>query len=105
MVQKLTAAVQAGDAPDILIHTLGSSQLHFLDIIDEVDALEKDLEKVNGTTQFVRAYVCQNALGGHNIPVSKGAIDVLHAVGVLSDVEADREARPIASRGSAHVRE
>src|SRR5438105_3522558 len=43
-----TAAVQAGDAPDILIHTLGSAQLHFLDIIDEVDSLEKDLEKVHG---------------------------------------------------------
>src|SRR5438132_247514 len=48
VVQKLTAAVQAGDAPDILIHTLGSAQLHFLDIIDEVDALEKDLEKFHG---------------------------------------------------------
>ena len=48
VVQKLTAAVQAGDAPDILIHNLGSSQLHFLDIIDEVDALEKDLEKFHG---------------------------------------------------------
>jgi multiple sugar transport system substrate-binding protein len=48
VVQKLTAAVLAGDAPDILIHTLGSSQLHFLDIIDEVDALEKDLEKFHG---------------------------------------------------------
>jgi multiple sugar transport system substrate-binding protein len=48
VVQKLTAAVQAGDAPDVLIHTLGSTQLHFLDIIDEVDALEKDLEKFHG---------------------------------------------------------
>src|SRR5947208_592683 len=51
---------------------------------------EKDLEKVNGTTPFVRAYVTQNALGGHSIPVSKGAIDVLHAVGILSDNEADK---------------
>src|SRR5205823_3294717 len=51
---------------------------------------EKDLEKVNGTTPFVRAYVTQNALGGHSIPISKGAIDVLHAVGVISDAEADK---------------
>ncbi|MBW8884026.1 MAG: hypothetical protein JF612_04450, partial [Planctomycetia bacterium] len=51
---------------------------------------EKDLEKVNGSTPFVRAYVTQNALGGHSIPVSKGAIDVLHAVGILSDNEADK---------------
>ena len=46
MVQKLTAAVLAGDAPDILIHNLGSSQLHFLDIIDEVDALEESTFRV-----------------------------------------------------------
>jgi endonuclease III len=51
---------------------------------------EKDLEKVNGSTPFVRAYVTQNALAGHSIPVSKGAIDVLHAVGILSDTEADK---------------
>jgi hypothetical protein len=51
---------------------------------------EKDLEKVNGTTQFVRGYVTQNALGGHSIPISKGAIDVLHAVGAISDAEADK---------------
>jgi len=51
---------------------------------------EKDLEKVNGVTPFVRAYVTQNALGGHSIPVSKGALDALHAVGVISDVEADK---------------
>ena len=48
VVQKLTAAVQAGDAPDVLVHTLGSAQLHFLDIIDDVDALEKDIEKTHG---------------------------------------------------------
>jgi hypothetical protein len=35
VVQKLVAAVQAGDAPDVLIHTLGSSQLHFLDIVED----------------------------------------------------------------------
>src|SRR4051794_33805439 len=48
VVQKLTAAVQAGDAPDLLIHTLGSSQLKFLDIIEDVTALEQDLEKFHG---------------------------------------------------------
>ena len=51
---------------------------------------EKDLEKVSGATPFVRAYVTQNALGGHSIPVSKGAIDALHAVGVITDAEADK---------------
>jgi len=51
---------------------------------------EKDLERVNGTTPFVRAYVTQNALGGHSIPVSKGAIDVLYAIGAINDSEADK---------------
>ena len=51
---------------------------------------EKDLEKVNGSSPFVRAYVTQQALGGHSIPVSKGAIDALYAVGAISDTEADK---------------
>lgn len=51
---------------------------------------EKDLEKVNGSSPFVRAYVTQHALGGHSIPVSKGAIDALYAVGAISDAEADK---------------
>jgi len=55
---------------------------------------EKDLEKVNGSTPFVRAYVTQNALGGHSIPVSKGALDVLHAVGAINDAEADKSQVP-----------
>jgi multiple sugar transport system substrate-binding protein len=48
VVQKLTAAVQAGDAPDLLIHTLGPSQLHFLDIVDDVTDYETELEKQQG---------------------------------------------------------
>jgi hypothetical protein len=51
---------------------------------------EKDLEKINGATPFVRAYVTQNALGGHSIPISKGAIDLLYAVGAINDSEADK---------------
>ena len=51
---------------------------------------EKDLEKIAGSTPFVRAYVSQNGLGGHSIPVSQGALDVLYAVGVVNDSEADK---------------
>jgi endonuclease III len=51
---------------------------------------EKDLEKINGTTPFVRAYVTQNGLEGHSIPVSRGAIEVLHAMGIINDAEADK---------------
>ena len=49
---------------------------------------EKDLEKVNGGSTFVLAYAVQNALGGHSIPVNKGAIEVLYGVGVINDAEA-----------------
>ncbi len=55
---------------------------------------EKDLEKIQGMTPFVRAYVTQNALAGHAIPVSRGAIEVLCAVGAISDAEADKQQVP-----------
>ncbi|MDX1945455.1 MAG: hypothetical protein SFU86_08600 [Pirellulaceae bacterium] len=55
---------------------------------------EKDLEKIQGTTPFVRAYVAQNALAGHAIPVGAGEIDLLHALGVLTDAEADKGLSP-----------
>ncbi len=48
VVQKLTAAVQAGDAPDLLIHTLGPSQLHFLDIVEDVTDFETQIQKQQG---------------------------------------------------------
>jgi hypothetical protein len=51
---------------------------------------EKDLEKINGSTPFVRAYVTQNSLGGHSIPLSKGSIEVLYAMGLISEAEADK---------------
>src|SRR5262245_30012837 len=51
---------------------------------------EKDLERIQGTTPFVRAYVTQNALGGHSIPVSRGALEALCAVAAITDVEADK---------------
>jgi multiple sugar transport system substrate-binding protein len=48
VVQKLTAAVLAGDPPDLLIHTLGPSQLHFLDIVDDVTDYETTIQKQQG---------------------------------------------------------
>src|SRR4029078_9508698 len=44
----------------------------------------------NGSTPFVRSYFTQHALAGHSIPISKGAIDILHAVAIISDSEADK---------------
>jgi endonuclease-3 len=47
----------------------------------------KQLEKYNGTTPFVVAYVTQMALGGHSIPLNRGALVSFHTVGVISDDE------------------
>lgn len=52
-----------------------------------IGAAGKLMEKYNGTTPFAVAYVTQNALGGHAIPLNKGALIALHAVGVISDKE------------------
>jgi hypothetical protein len=51
---------------------------------------EKELERIQGTTPFVRSYVAQNALAGHSIPVNQGAMEVLYAVGVLTDSEIEK---------------
>ncbi len=47
----------------------------------------KHLQKYNGTTPFAVAYVTQNALGGHSIPLNRGAMITLHTVRVVSDDE------------------
>lgn len=59
---------------------------------------EKDLEKIAGSSAFVRAYVVQHALGGHSIPVNAGAIDALNAVGAITDQEAEKGIVPGAER-------
>ena len=62
VVQKLTAAVQAGNAPDLLIHTLGASQLHFLDIVEDVSDYEAEIEKQQG--KLAPAFDAQFKLDG-----------------------------------------
>jgi endonuclease III len=47
----------------------------------------KQLQKLNGSTPFVVAYVTQSALGGHSIPVNRGLLIAMHVVGVISDSE------------------
>jgi endonuclease III len=47
----------------------------------------KQLQKYNGTTPFAVAYVTQHALGGHSIPLNRGALIALHTVGVISEDE------------------
>jgi hypothetical protein len=54
----------------------------------------KQLEKYGGTTPFVVSYVTQMALGGHAIPINKGALIALHAVGVISEDEFNKNVVP-----------
>ena len=54
----------------------------------------KQLEKFNGTTPFIVAFVTQNALGGHSIPVNRGLLEAMRVVGVISDSEAAKGSIP-----------
>ncbi len=54
----------------------------------------KTLEKYNGSTPFVVAYVTQNALGGHAIPINQGLLESMRIVGVVSDAEAAKGTVP-----------
>lgn len=52
-----------------------------------IGAAVKTLQKYNGTTSFAVAYVTQHSLGGHAIPLNRGALISLHTLGVISDDE------------------
>ncbi len=53
----------------------------------------KQLEKY-GATPFVVAYVTQSALGGHSIPLDKGAMDTLVILGAVTEAEAAKHTAP-----------
>ena len=48
----------------------------------------KDLQALNGTTEFTIAYLTQNALGGHSIPVNRGVLGLFVVLDVISQSEA-----------------
>ena len=54
----------------------------------------KHLQKYKGTTPFAVSYVTQHALAGHAIPLNRGALIMLHTVGVISDGELTKNAVP-----------
>ena len=54
----------------------------------------KQLEKYNGVSPFTVAYVTQNALGGHSIPVNQGLLRAMLSVGVVSEAEAAKNTVP-----------
>ena len=59
-----------------------------------IGAAVKQLEKYNGSTPFVVAFVTQQALGGHSIPTNQGLLESLRIVGVINDAEAAKGVVP-----------
>jgi len=45
------------------------------------------LKKFSGTTPFTIGYVTQTGLGGHSIPLDRGALEVLYIVGAANEAE------------------
>jgi endonuclease-3 len=54
----------------------------------------KQLEKYEGTTPFVVAYVTQHGLGGHSIPVNRGLLLALVVMDVITPAEAEKNLVP-----------
>ena len=58
-----------------------------------------ELEKFAGMTPFVLAFVTQNALGGHAIPVSRNILQVLLRTEIITEGEAEKRHVPGLDRG------
>ena len=54
----------------------------------------QELEKLAGMTRFVLAYMTQNALGGHAIPVSNSIMKILLATEIVTEAEAEKGQAP-----------
>ena len=52
------------------------------------------LEKFNGVTSFAAAYVTQNSLAGHAIPLNAGVFEILQLIGVITESEAAKQRVP-----------
>jgi endonuclease-3 len=61
----------------------------------------KRLEKYAGVTPFIIGYVTQAALGGHAIPVDDAALDLMLALGVITDTEHAKKQAPGLERAIA----
>lgn len=64
----------------------------------------KELSKHKGATPFVIGYVTQHALGGHSIPLDRGALDVLYVTGVIDEKEHSQEKAPGLERAIAKAK-
>ena len=54
----------------------------------------KQIEKYKGSTNYTVAFVTQNALGGHSIPINLGLLESMRVVSVISDSEASKGTVP-----------
>ena len=54
----------------------------------------KTIEKYDGSTPFVVAYVTQMALSGHSIPVNRGLMISFQTIGVISNAEVKKRVVP-----------
>ncbi|MEQ8788270.1 MAG: hypothetical protein RIC55_18320 [Pirellulaceae bacterium] len=61
----------------------------------------KRIEKYDGMTPFVVGYVTQAALGGHAIACDDAALDLMLAIGVITDVEHSKKQVPGLDRAIA----
>lgn len=64
----------------------------------------EDIERINGTTPFVVAYVTQHALGGHAIPSSQGLLDAFEILEIISPAEAAKRRIPGLERAVAKAK-
>jgi endonuclease-3 len=61
----------------------------------------KELEKYQGTTEFSVDYITQNGLAGHSIATSRGTIQTLVVLGIVSEAEAKKRRLPGMERAIA----
>jgi len=62
---------------------------------------QQKLKKLDGTNEFSIAYVTQTALGGHAVPIDRGALEALYIVGIIDESERTAGNVPGAERAIA----
>jgi hypothetical protein len=68
----------------------------------EIEALKKQnlgqaiqrLKKFGGASEFMIAFATQNGLGGHAVPVDRGALEALRVIGVINEDEMAEQTVP-----------
>jgi endonuclease-3 len=82
-------AAAAANLKSVLQNTFESEYEFSLEAIKKKnlgDAIKR-LQKLIGGSPFAVAYATQVALSGHSIPVDRGALGVLYALGAISEAE------------------